>query len=336
MADDPQTFGAFPVGVARLVSHGTATIDGKGSPASVEDAWAVVLADAKTRPTIDTVSGLPKIGAAHSTHGNLYAAEIAFSQREGHSRVWDVSVKYDRKSEDARKEGEDGNEGNITALEWGSATHAADLVADSVTGAPVLNSAGDPFEDAISSEVSDLQISFTRGEKTANLSKVLLSGSINKADITVLGHTFPKHTARVEVRIRDTLDTSARYRYEVSYTITARTTNVSESALTGSGGGVGTLRNIGFDVAVLDAGFQYLDADGEKVKFVVADAEGNLSEPQQPQLLNGSGGALPANGLPRIAVFSIYPEGDWTALHLPTDIPKGNKDQGDDQNKGGD
>ena len=343
MPDNPnqtsaETIGAFTVGVARIVKHGAATIDASGSASSLSDEYAVVMPDAETRATPENVSGLPKIDDEHPVHDGLKCSGLDFQSRGDGSRVWDISAKYERAAKDEDEE-EPGDEGNITALEWGTVSHQADLVCDAVSGKPLLNSAGDPYADAIQTETCDLQIRFTRKEKRADLSKLALSGTVNSGAISILGASFAKHKARIEIHIKDTLDTTeGALRYEYDYTITARTCIVRDlsgnggngenggNAGSGSGGGSGSqAKDVGWDVPVLESGFQYLGEEGEKVKFLVADGKGGMAEPSLPQLLDAEGKPLADGKRAVVTTYAQFPEGNWSVLHLPKRVPSKTK-----------
>lgn len=327
---DNTKIGAFTVGVARPVKFGTATMDSHGSAASVSDEYVVLMPDTETRATTANTSGLPDIGDTHGTYTALTCSEIQFTSRGEGSLVWDISVSYERKSAES-KTTPTSDEGNITALEWGTVSHQTDLVCDAVNGRAVLNTAGDPYQDAIQTESCDIQIHFARKERKANLDKLKLSGTINKAEVKILGWTFPKHTARVQVHLKDTLDTEARaMRYEYDYTITARTCNVK---LDGYEGGDPT--NVGWDVPMLEAGFQYLDGDGQKVKFLVGDGKGGLAEPAMPQLLSSTGGPASEGSKGVITTYAQFPEADWGVLKLPAEIPTRTNDPTPNQTEGG-
>ena len=314
----PQRIGKFTVGAARYSERGTLQIDDKGTPESLPEIYTVVMADAGTRATADNVSGLPSVGDVHDDFPDLECAGLAFDQVDPASRVWKITATYTRVSSSVSDEpGEE--ESRITALEWGFVSHSQELVADAMSGKLVLNSAGDAFDKAIEVDVPDVQIHFVRKEKKFSLAKLQLTGTINDAQVAVLGWTFAPYTARVQVSCRDTLERESKYRFEYDYTITGRSCIVDTAAVTLKNAGNAPDGELGYRIPVLDAGFNQITEDG-KQKILVKDANGNFSEPALPQLLDGEGKVPQSGGaLPVAFVFTPYKTASWTALKLPTD-----------------
>ncbi len=321
---DPQSsrIGKFTIKTARYSERGTFQIDEKGTPVSVPEIYTVVMPDAETRATASNVSGLPDVGDTHDVFTNLECTGLAFDQVDPTSRVWKITATYERTSSSVSSQGGE-DDARVTALEWGFVSHTRELVADANNGLLVLNSAGDCFDKAVEVDVPDLQIHFARLEKKFVPAKLKLTGTVNKEEVEILGWTFPPYTARVQVTCRDTLDADAKYRFEYSYTITARScvvdatnTDVRNADDAAQQGG---LYDLGYRIPILDAGFNQLTADG-KAKILIDDGNGGLSEPALPQMLDGSGHVpASAGAIPVAFVFSPYKAERWTALKLPTD-----------------
>ncbi len=311
--------GAFTVGKARLSKHGDAEYNDGGSVKSVADTYTVVMPDGETQAKPTNVSDLPALGDANARFTSLHCAGYLFKQRGTNSRVWDIEVEYTLSEGSESLEQSDGR---ITALSWSTPTRQKDLTTDQKTGKAIVNSAGDTFDTVPQTDIPDIQLSITRKEKELKFDRLKQSGTINKTKVKICGFDFPPHTALCNVVYEDTLDEEADYRYSATYTITFRRNYVDCEWVEGQEEAeeddtVG-LRNIGWDFALADCGFNILDNDGKLCKIVIEDEDGGKTEPSLPVFLDGAGHRLAEGAEPKFYRVAAYPETEFANFGLPT------------------
>jgi hypothetical protein len=312
----PATIGAFTAGVARLSAHGDFSGDG------ATDVYTVYLDDPDDRLDLTNVTGLPAIGAAHPLDASLVVSDYQVAEHRPGELFREVRVVYARGEE----EDEGGTSiGKLTALDYPSYTQSGDLVTDQVGGAPVLNSADDVFDSVPQFETLLTGVHFTRRVASFPSAAIALSGTVNSAAEAVYGITFQPRTARVRVTARYTFDGSSRP-WEMDVTVEPRRNLVDSSAqylpadIITSMGYVNY--DIGWDLAILECGFQYIDAQtSQKVRFMVQDENGNESAPSLPQKLTATGGDGRAYGTACFLVVRTAPGASWTALKAKATAP---------------
>lgn len=323
---DPATIGYWTAGVARLSERGEV------SPSGATDTYTVYWPDTAGAFSLDDVtSGLPAEGDEHPANADLTVAEFRIAEHEP-GVVWRrIQVVYTR-GEEEEEGGSGGSEsiGKLTALDYPIYTQSGDLVADQVSGAPVLNSAGDVFDSVPTVETLYTGVHFTR--RLSSWAKVqpqlALNGTVNSAAVTVYGVAFRKRTARLRITARNTLDGSSRP-WELDVTIEPRHAYVDascafrpDSTMAAYDAVAGRGYDLGWDVAILDCGYQYLDGGGAKVRFTTVDANGAETAPQLPQLLKADGGSNQDGGYPQSFLVVRTCAGDaWTALKFKTAAP---------------
>ena len=316
---DPVTLGYWTAGVARLSERGEV------SPTGATDVYTVYWPDTAGAFALDDVaSGLPEYGDEHPADADLVATEFRVADHEPGVPFRRVSVIYSRGEEEEEGSGSGAESiGTLTALDYPVYTQSGDLVADRVSGAPVLNSAGDVYDSVPSVEALYTGVHFVR--RLATWSKVspqlALSGFVNSAAVTVYGVAFRKRTARLRITARNTRDGSARP-WELDVTVEPRHCYVDascafrpDSTMAAYELVAGRGYDVGWDLPLLDCGYRYLDTGGGKVRFVDVDANGGESAPQLPCLLtvdgrNNQNGAYPKSFL----VVQTAPGDAWTDL----------------------
>lgn len=299
------TIGSFTIGVARLAEHGEMVYSG-ASPSGFEDRYIVVMPDGETRATLDNVSGLPAVGDAAGGSGGLSrlrVSTISFRQRDGFSPVWDIAVRYERRAGP-------GNGGDEDSCSWGTCETSCDVVsdADDETGAALLNSAGDAFDSVPQKVCYGAEITY-RSKTSTFPAAYEKTGYINNADVTLCGVDFPKHTAMLRVEVEDSGDEFGK-RYQVTYTVSRRVNVVRIP----SGCGYEE-KDIGWDVAFAQCGFQYLDDEGEKRKFTVEADDGTVHEVSSPQPLDENG---KPSDVAAVRVIRVYPECAFGSIGIPS------------------
>lgn len=263
------------------------------------DTWTIYMSNPSARLDVSTPAalGLPVLGSPHPLSEDLELVEYRVKEHEPGQLFREVECVYESGGEnESEGEGSQAVEvGRLTALDWPAYTATGDLVSDQVTGAEVLNSAGDVFDSVPQYEETWIGVHFVRRVRNWPSGIIALAGTVNSARVTIYGVTFEPRTARLRVGCRYLFDGSKRP-YELDITVEPRhmvvDTNTSELRPVGIENNYsmdGTKIDVGWDVALLDCGFQYLDSGGNPVRFTVEDETGNRSAPQLPQLLDADG-----------------------------------------------
>jgi hypothetical protein len=298
--------GAFEKGVARLSEHGDLTNDANGIPLSLSDIYSVWLGRG-IRATSANVTGVPAANSAHPSVPDLFVGQVRFTCIDNGAGVWNISVDYERDTSATDDEG-DGETLKITARGWDTTESFCDLLVDAVSGAPIVNAAGDPFDSVPQRPIYAPKVTFTRMESRSPV--IGLNGSINSAEVTVLGMTYPAFTAKVKVSATDTMATSGR-RYQCNYEIEGRNNFVLVN---------GSLVNIGWRDCMIESGYTFVK-DGKRYKFTekVKNTQGEEEEKEvsSPQLLTASGGDGRGEQ-PVLKIIMTHRSANWTSLKLPS------------------
>ena len=322
----PAQLGYWTAGVARLSERGEV------SPTGATDVYTVYWPNTAGAFTLsDVTSGLPAEGDAHPADGDLVVSEFRIADHEP-GVVWRrVSVVYSRGEEEEEGSGSSAASiGKLTALDYPVYNQSGDLVADQVSGAPVVNSAGDVYDSVPNVETLFTGVHFTR--RLASWAKVspqlALSGTVNSAAVTIYGVAFRKRTARLRITARNTFDGSSRP-WELDVTVEPRHNYVDsscafrpDSTMAAYELVAGRGYDVGWDVPLLDCGYRYIDGNGNRVRFTVVDESGVESAPQLPQLLTNDGRNNQNNAYPKSIFVVQTAAGDpWTDLKFKTAAP---------------
>ncbi len=311
------TIGAFQEGVARHADTTDIRQNEDGVVTECVERWIVVAADG-SELVPSNVTGLPKKGSAHSIHGGLIVDGYSWRHAGAGSRVWECNVSYKTAHGDSASFDDD--EARVTLVEWGTASGSGDIVADALTGRAVKNSAGDPFDSVPTRDEVYPCVRFGKKERKFNPKFYYLNNRINESPLTVLGVIFAPHTCRFRAECRRDLD-AEEFPYEWTFTFEGRDCWVQTSQLIDIAGGPpatvyetnGDKSNIGWDLAILECGFNYI-LNGEKVKFTILDDHGNVTEPSLPQLLDTSGAPLSQTADGILRVVRAYQEADLSGI----------------------
>lgn len=296
---------------AKLIRAGGLCVNDKGEP-SVEDVYALVLTPG-ARPQAGE-SGIPARGAAHPNaatndeYEGLVVKSVMFSQPGAHSRVWEAKVVYGLKngrdpSQDEEEEGEDPPT-PVTTPGWkrirlGYQQNQREFTQD-VDGTAVLNSAGDPFDNAPTIDTPLTQLTLSGKTRYNPLSYcVSLNNTINSSAETVLGVSIDAKTGLLSI--------DAECDFEAADPIWTITATI-------------TINPAGWDMKVLQNGYRYKDANGNVVKFTETTEDGRLVECTTPMPLTATGGDG-RGGEPAYATFKPYAEASWSRLSLPSSDP---------------
>lgn len=271
---------------------------------AIED-YQVMTAISATAATALGASGLPAIGAAHPTHSAIYVVDRSPKQDEGGTR-WVVTVKYGRPS------GYSEGAYSSRVVEYGSWGSTEDLVTDQQTGAAILNSAGDPFEDTVQVPRQYRQWIIRIHKSSATISTIMAqSDTVNSASVTM-----PDGTALAARTGYLTCDVSepAGGGVDITYTVRKRVRNVK---LNGS-----DVTDIGWDEAIMQQGYlfksgsdklRYMEPEMDVSGAPKLDESGSpvLRPSAKPCLLNADG-TLNTSGVPLFIRVAVFPESSWS------------------------
>lgn len=324
-----QTIGTFVENAAKLTRHGSVQYSDAGAAQSVTDVWMVYLKDPADRLDISQIDGLPNIGDAHSLSDGMELTGYRVREHEPGQLLREIECIYEANGV-TESEGSGGSAteiGRVTALDWPAYTSSGDLASDQVDGTPVVNSAGDVFDSVPQYEETWIGVHFVRRVKKWPSDIIALAGTVNSAAITIYGVTFNARAGRLRVGCRYLFDGSERP-YELDITVEPRhnqidtnKTTIRPSGISGNYTSVGTIVDLGWDMALLDCGFQFKDDNDNLVRFTVIDENGRESAPQLPQLLDADGHDGRDDSHKSTLVVRTAPGNAWTALKAPTVAP---------------
>jgi hypothetical protein len=305
--------GAFTVGRARLSKFGDVQKNSVGGVQSYEDEYTVVMQDNSVRANENNVQGLPKLESKSEKYKDCEVTSYTFTQMDPKSRVWTVTVHYEVVQGSAASTSGGGKSKKILELEYLPYTHTVDFTKDMVTSEAVLNSASDVFDSVPQIDVSDISIHIKIASNKLDTDILDMNGTVNKSSVKLCNFSFLKHCALVEVNCKDRLSKEAGYRYEYDFKISRRQNKVKYIK------GGETEEDIGWDVAVLDSGFNEKGDNGELVPILIEDDNGKQRTPKLPVLLDGTGKrqtrTITGGKLkPYYFKFSPYAESDFTKL----------------------
>lgn len=286
---------------------------------SVTEVYEVILPKNTTAVNPSEISGLPAKDSKHATYSTLYVAGYSWEHHDPGSVLWRCRVKYETRT--ASTSSDDDVE-RIVSLDWGSTSAQADVTTDARLALPVQNGAGDLFDTVPTIEEVYPTVHLVQREKRHRTETLALDGKINSAVFTVAGITFQPHCCRLRVTCRKLIG-ETDLPYEYSYTFEGRnhyidSTNaawLNGTAINGYTVADGKA-NIGWDVELVQAGFQYL-ANGVKTKFTVPNQDGGVSEPSLPMPIDKDGAPVTDGNLYILVVFA-YEDADFSSLRVPT------------------
>lgn len=325
------TIGTFTYAVAKLYQPGAVELDCSGAAVSVTDVWAFYLHPGeRPGPTAGTgvvvPSGLPQKNARNPAWPALRLSGITlrnYAEQSG-SVVWLAECAYGRTTTTASHSGGGGGGATtytrIVERAWPIYESQEDLVVDAISGDAVLNAAGEPFDRVPQVKKRYVGARVKRAESEFPADALELDNTVNSDEVTILGITFPKHVARLEVSVEDTLAVGSEGRYVVTYDVVPAHNLVLPAAAGGDPA------DKGWDIPLVETGFNFLDGDGNLVRATIADSDGRETPTAQPVLLADDGTLLPDGDDPAVSVWSAYKEGDWSDLDLPSTPTAGDED----------
>lgn len=318
------TLGYWTEKKARLIKQGEISDGG------ATDVYAIYNSSTEERLDLSSVSGLPAIGSQHPTDNSLILARFTVAEHTPGKLFREISAIYETAgSGESSGTGEETTEYRLTALDFPTYTQSGDLVTDQVTGAPVINAAGEVFDTVPQVEKLLTGVHFIQRLKSAPLNILALSGTVNSGSITIYGITFKPRTARLNATARYLFDGS-KYPYELDVTIEPRENVINAGSVDLLPAGISDDYtrddediDIGWDVALLECGYQYRNASGALVRFTVTADDGSESAPQLPQLLTKDGGdyAASTSGVKAVLVVRTAKGDEWADLDYSITAP---------------
>ena len=238
----------------------------------------------------DGTTSIPAIGTVHPARPGYYVAKYEVRQPQGAAKnTLDVTVKYAAQS--FVTEGGGGEtpfESNIEQWGWDDGTTQRELVtAVDSDKTPVLNSAGDPFDNV--PQVETPSPTFTKVVRFANRQSGWFGYNckVNAQSITIGGVSFAAGTLLCTIcEIKDISNLNWPFKYSI------RLRYRTNMALLN--GETGTLTECGWNAVVCDAGMREIDHETGQLKViqVVSSETGTPVNVTSPELLNGNGEAV--------------------------------------------
>lgn len=177
---------------------------------------------------------------------------------------------------------------------------------DTISGLPIENSAGDPYNPRPVVQVPNDEIILVRRQSSVDLTRNADKGKVNDVAFTLVGVSIPPFCAMLsDYRFEPVYDDDGNVEYDVTY---AFKTNYKKNQ-------AGTV--IGFKLELLNAGFRFLTTPNDKTTardYVNDDG----STPIEPVKINADG-TIPATA--NYKEFLIHETEDFGAWGLPTAWP---------------
>ena len=245
-----------------------------------------VLRDAVTALGAEPVSiaGIPAIGAVHPLYDDLCVKSYEFEEGESSAKkTVVVTVTYEKKDDEETPEG---SEDSFVVEEWGwdAGTEQHELT-DGKDGTAVLNSAGDVFDRV--PMVSAPAPVFTKVMKYRTLPSVSsYNCKTNSSAITIGDMSCPIGSLLCQACYKRIFGDS-NWKYRVTIRLQFKSNPVKLS-------GSNAFTDVGWDVALTDAGMRELDNTNGGLKLIKQiDAEtGKRMTVTSPELLDGHGSAV--------------------------------------------
>ena len=235
-------------------------------------------------------AGVPAIDSAHPNFPGLVVKNYRVKEGSGSDKkVLTVTVDYEPVELEEIDLGDDETD-TCAVDEWGwdDGTDERELTTG-VDGTDVRNSAGDPFESVPRISVPAPTFTKVMRFRTRQTGWASHRCKINSSDVTIGGVLCPAYTLLCTVGEKRIFgNKNWKYQYTVHLKFKSNKVDLNNS---------GTATEIGWDVAVADAGMREVDiVTGEKKLIRVMDKEtGKMCTVTSATLLNGNGGKADDN-----------------------------------------
>lgn len=259
---------------------------GDGGIKSLKRKYIIVL-DSVTAANGEAASfsNVPAIGSAHPSHTHLYVESYDVEEGEDNKKkILTIYVNYAYRTIETTGSGQDAVTSQVEEWGWDAGTDEREMI-DAVNGAAVLNSAGDVFDRVPT--ISAPAPTFTKVMKFQQRQTGWESSfcCVNSSSITIGGITCPAASLLCTVSEKRIIgDPVWKYRYTVQLKYRRNPVKLASG---------NTATDIGWDVAITDAGMRELDANGQLRLIKSVDTEtGKKCTVTSPELLDGSGHAV--------------------------------------------
>ncbi len=247
-----------------------------------------------------TFAGVPAIGSVHPHHAGLYVQSYDVQEGEGKDKqTLTVTVNYGPQITETSGSGQSAVTSAVDEWGWDDGTDEKELVTG-VDDTPVLNSAGDPFESVPKIMAPAPVFTKVMKFKTRQSGWANSNCKVNSSAITIGGVSCPIGSLLCTVGEKRLIGNDDwRYQYTVHLRYKSNKVKIN---------GADELTDIGWDVAVADAGMREIDGDtGEKRLIRAIDKEtGKMCTVTSAALLDGEGAKLADDAEPYNFRFQAY------------------------------
>lgn len=242
-----------------------------------------------------TFPGVPAIGSVHPLHRGLVASSYDVEEGQGSAKnTLEVTVNYKPRTYEVNNiPTEEGETVEVTSQVeswgWEAGTEEREMV-DSADGKSVLNSAGDVYESVPTISVSAPTFTKVMRFQSRQAGAMNCDCKVNGSPVTIGGRDYPEGCLRCHVAEQRVFgDATWNYRYTIQLKFRSNLVRLE---------GNGASTDIGWDVAITDAGMRERKADGSGLKLIKAiDPEtGKKCSVTSPELLDGNGYAVDRSG----------------------------------------
>lgn len=273
-----------------------AQLDGRkwtdaGSGSSVTERYQI-LGNAIGAAPAWTYTGLPVIGSEHPSLTGMYVQSIDFEEGSGAEKNRIIAtVKYGPTTLEGQGQGE--TPCIVTSWGWDAGTDEKELTT-AADGTPILNTAGDVFEQVPS--VSTPAPVFTKVVRFRELQEGALDYNCvcNSSNVTIAGKTCLAGTLLACISVEKLIDQDDfRYQYTIQLKYKSNLAKIEDGS---------SLEEIGWHLAITSAGMrQKNQATGQLELITIFDAfTGKPAQVTSPELLDANGTAISrsASGTP--------------------------------------
>ena len=229
--------------------------------------------------------GVPAIGSAHPSYPGLFVESYDVEEGEGSAKnTLTVYANYSPRTTETSGSGSGAVTNQVESWGWDAGSEERELI-DAVDGKAVLNSAGDVFDRVPTVSVPAPTFTKSMKFKQRQSGAMGCDCKVNSSAVTIGGRTYPVGSLLCHVAEQRVIgDPNWKYRYNIQ--LKYRTNPVKLA-------GGDTVTDIGWDVAITDAGMREIGSDGKLKLIKSIDSEtGKKCTVTSPELLDGGGKAV--------------------------------------------
>lgn len=270
---------------------------------------------------VNNLSELPSFYSVYSDDPYAILTKRSARQDEEDPSVWHITLTWSRVSADQRQATTNPID-RPPRVSWSTTQFEKPFDYDA-NGNMVCNSVGDRFNPPEMVEDSRVLAKVVYNLTYVPTWILDYRNKVNNAPLTIEGIFVDTNCARImSVDVSEWKNEQNTYFREVVLALEMRDVfTVSKSSDGGTRGPSATIVPrcdvYGWQKAILDRGFQYINGSGDVVKIL----DKNNMEPSEPLLLDGKGGKLTVPTSPGdevYRVFDAFEEVDFSVLNLPS------------------